>query len=252
MSLSHQRNEWLSWFSPATAVLLIASMLTWVYTITRARAMGAMPGTMGITPTAYVLMWAAMMAAMMLPSVVPLASRYARLIPTRRVIGITTFALGYLSVWAGSGIIAYGLSSLTGTIASGNRTIAIAIAATTFLACGIYQFTGIKQKCLDQCRTPFSLLLQYSTWQGATRHFRVGVHHGIYCLGCCAMLMALMFVFGVMNIGAMILLTLVIAVEKIWGTNNTFPRLVGVACFGLAIAVIWFPQLAPGMLPGTF
>lgn len=63
------------------------------------------------------------------------------------------------------------------------------------------------------------------------------------------MLMALMFVFGVMNIGAMIILTVVVAVEKVWGENNTFPRLVGVACFGLAIAVIWFPQLAPGMIP---
>lgn len=249
MRLLQQRKGWLNWLSPATAVLLIAALITWVYTIIQSRAMGAIPGTMGMSPIAYILMWTAMMAAMMLPSVIPLASRYIDLIATNRLVGVTTFILGYLSVWAGAGVLAYGLSWLTGTIAVGNRTIAVTIAAITFLACGLYQFTAVKQKCLSQCRAPFSLLLQYSSWQGPTRHLRVGLHHGFFCLGCCAMLMALMFVFGVMNIGAMIILTLVVAVEKVWGANNTFPRLVGVACFGLAIAVIWSPQLAPGMIP---
>lgn len=243
------RNGWLNRLAPATAVLLIAALITWVYTIMQSRAMGAMPGTMGMSLIAYILMWTVMMAAMMLPSVVPLASGYVGLIETNRLVGVTTFALGYLSVWAGTGVLAYGLSRLTGTIAAGNRTIAVTIAAITFGACGIYQFTAVKQKCLTLCRAPFSLLLQYSSWQGATRHLRVGFHHGFFCLGCCAMLMALMFVFGVMNIGAMIILMLVVAVEKVWGSNDTFPRVVGVACFGLAIAVIWFPQLAPGMIP---
>jgi predicted metal-binding membrane protein len=204
---------------------------------------------MGMSLIAYILMWTVMMGAMMLPSIAPLASRYVGLIETNWLAGAIAFTLGYLGVWAGTGVLAYGLSWLTGTIATGNQAIAVTIAAITFAACGLYQFSSVKQKCLDQCRAPFSLLLEYSSWQGPARHLRVGFHHGFFCLGCCAMLMVLMFVFGVMNIGAMMILTLVVAAEKVWGANYTFPRLVGVACFGLALAVLWFPQLAPGMIP---
>ena len=251
MSLLRLQKGWFSWLSPATAVLLIAAMITWVVTIVQSRAMGVMPGSMGMSAIAFVLMWTTMMAAMMLPSVIPLASRYVGLITTNRLVGVTSFALGYLVMWSGAGILAYGLSLLTGTIAAGNRTAAVAIAASTFLACGIYQFTPVKQKCLTQCRAPISLLLEYGSWRGRTRHFRVGMHHGFFCLGCCAMLMVLLFVFGVMNIGAMVFLTTVIAVEKIWGTSKTFSYLVGIICFGLSIAVIWFPQLAQGLIPAA-
>jgi len=62
--------------------------------------------------------------------------------------------------------------------------------------------------------------------------------------------MALMFVFGVMNIGAMLALSLVVAIEKVWTTGNAFSRIVGLVCLGLAVAVIWFPGLAPGLLAG--
>lgn len=211
--------------------------------------MRTMPGTMGLSMTGYILMWVVMMGAMMLPSIAPLASRYVGLIETNWLVGALTFSLGYLAVWAGIGLLAYGLSWLTGTIAAGNQTVGVTFAAATFAACGLYQFSSVKNKCLDKCRAPFSLLLEYGSWRGPARHLRVGLHHGIFCLGCCVMLMALMFVFGVMNIWAMMILMLVVAVEKVWGENNAFPRFVGVACFALALAVLWFPQLAPGMVP---
>ncbi len=189
------------------------------------------------------------MAAMMLPSIAPLATRYIRMIESRRWLGLLAFAAGYLGVWAASGLLAYTLAWLVGHIVAWHPTAALITAIVTYTACGLYQFSPLKYKCLTQCRAPFSLLLEYASWRGPLRHFRVGLHHGFFCLGCCSLLMALMFIFGVMNIGAMLILTLVIAVEKIWTTGQTFPRAVGVACFALAVAVIWFPALAPGLLP---
>jgi len=233
-----------------TTILLALAVAVWVATVLQSRSMGAMPGTMAMPFIAFVMMWTSMMAAMMLPSVTPLATRYVRMIRSQRSFGLMAFASGYLAVWATSGILAFGLAWLAGRIANWNHTAALATAIVTYTACGIYQLTPLKDKCLAQCRAPFSLLLEYASWRGPFRHFRVGCHHGFFCLGCCWLLMALMFVFGVMNIGAMLALTLVVAIEKVWTRGNAFSRIVGLVCLGLAVAVILFPELAPGLLTG--
>jgi predicted metal-binding membrane protein len=244
------RQEWAIGITQLTTILLVLAVAAWITTVLQSRSMGIMPGTMGMSLIAFVMMWTSMMAAMMLPSVTPLATRYVRMIQSQRLFGLVAFASGYLAVWAAFGILAFGLAWLAGRIVNWNHTAALTTAIATYAVCGIYQFTPLKNKCLAQCRAPFSLLLEYASWRGPLRHFRVGCHHGFFCLGCCSLLMALMFVFGVMNIGAMLVLTLVIATEKVWTTGDAFPRAVGLVCFGLAVAVIWFPELAPGLLTG--
>ena len=234
--------------SRLTATLLAVAFAAWIVTVLQSRSMGLMPGTMGMSLMTFVTMWTSMMAAMMLPSVAPLATRYINMIQTHRTLGLVTFASGYLFVWSILGILAFSLAWITGRIAVWNGTAALAVAIVTYIVCGIYQFTPLKNKCLAQCRAPFSLLLEYASWRGPLRHLRVGCHHGLFCLGCCSLLMALLFVIGVMNIGAMLALSLVITSEKVWSKDETFSRAVGLVCFALAAAVIWYPELAPGLL----
>lgn len=243
--------NWAIQVTPLTAFLLIGAVVAWGLTIFQARAMGNMPSTMGMSLLAFVVMWTLMMAAMMLPSVTPLASRYVRMIESQRRLGLVSFTAGYLGVWAASGLAAFVVAWIFGKLAYGYPMAATAAAVVSYAVCGGYQFSPLKDKCLAQCRAPFSLLLTYASWRGPWRHLRVGVHHGAYCLGCCWSLMVLMFVFGVMNIGAMLALTVVIALEKVWTKGDLFPRAVGLICFILAAAVIWFPELAPALMPGS-
>lgn len=246
--IDNNRSADRGWLTPMSAALFIVAAIAWAVTAHHARSMEEMTGSMGMSLPSFIAMWSLMMAAMMFPSVAPLASRYTRMIRSRRWFGLTSFATGYLAVWGASGGVAFLLAwSLGELVMLNNATVAKLVAAMTFAMCGIYQLSSLKYRCLAKCRAPFSLLLEYASWRGPLRHFRVGAHHGAYCLGCCWALMVLMFVFGVMNIGAMVILSVVIAIEKTWASNEAFPRAVGVACLALAVAVLWFPALYPGL-----
>lgn len=196
----------------------------------------------------FVGLWAAMVAAMMLPSIVPLASRYARLFDSPHWPSWLSLGAGYLGVWSITGLAAFWLAGWLGGVAMANPLAAKVAAVTIYASAGLYQFTPLKTICLGQCRAPMSLLLQYASWRGVSRHFRVGAHHGLYCLGCCWLLMMLMSALGLMNFGAMLILAVVITVEKVWVRGEMFSYAVGAACLALAVAVMWFPQLAPGLL----
>lgn len=245
---AHGKQRWKKYITPVTLVLLLGTVIAWVVMILQAQSMGSMPGTMGMSLAAFIVMWAIMMAAMMLPSLLPLASRYIQMINRFKWAGLISFIAGYLVVWSTLGILAYLWAWFSNKLVTGIPTLAMIIAVTTYAVCGLYQFSSLKDQCLTKCRAPFSLILEYASWRGSMRHFLVGAHHGIFCLGCCWALMALMIVFGVMNLGAMLILTVIIAIEKLWVTNQTFSQVVGFGCLTLAAAVIWFPQLAPGLI----
>jgi predicted metal-binding membrane protein len=132
-------------------------------------------------------------------------------------------------------------------LVDGHPAWATAVAAGVFAACGVYQLTPLKSRCLKHCRSPLSLLLHYGSYQGALRDVRAGAHHGAWCLGCCWSLMALFVVVGVMNLAAMAVLAVVVLVEKLWVHGEVLARVVGVAALALAVAVIWLPALAPGL-----
>jgi predicted metal-binding membrane protein len=229
------------------ALLLILAAGAWAATIALARGMTGMSGTMGLSPVAFVPIWTLMMAAMMLPSVSPTASLYAKTVRSRRTARIAGLVAGYLAVWAAAGVPAYGLAWLAGWLAARNPGGAHVLAVAVFAVCGIYQLSPLKDRCLAHCRSPLGLLLHYGSYRGRFRDLRVGAHHGGYCLGCCWGLMVILIAVGVMNVAAMAGLAALVLIEKIWAWGPAAGRLAGAAALALAVATVWFPWLAPGL-----
>ena len=229
------------------AFLLVLAAVAWAVTITLSRAITGMPGTMGLGLAAFVAVWTLMMSAMMLPSVTPTASLYARTVVTSRPARITGLIAGYLAVWAVAGVPAYGLARMAGWLAGAHPAAARFLAVAVFATCGAYQLSSLKDRCLAHCRSPIALLLHYGSYRGRFRDVRAGAHHGGYCLGCCWSLMAVLIVLGTMNVVAMAGLAAVVLAEKVSKRGRYVGRLAGVAAIGLAVATIWLPWLAPGL-----
>ena len=229
------------------AFLLILAAGAWAATIALTREMAGMTGTMGLGLALFVPVWTLMMAAMMLPSVTPTASLYAKTFRDNRAVRTTGLVVGYLAVWAAAGVPAYGLARLAGWLTGKHPSAAHIMAVAVFAVCGLYQLTGLKDRCLTHCRSPLGLLLHYGSYQGRSRDLRVGVHHGAYCLGCCWALMVILIAVGVMNVVAMIGLAALVLAEKAWRWGPAAGRLAGIAVLALAVATIWLPWLAPGL-----
>jgi predicted metal-binding membrane protein len=229
------------------ALLLVVAAGAWAATIAMARGMAGMTGTMGLSLVAFVAVWTLMMAAMMLPSVTPTASLYARTVQGRRAARISGLAAGYLAVWAAAGLPAFGLAWLAGWLTGKHPTAAHVLAVAVFAVAGVYQLSPVKDRCLAHCRSPLALLLHYGSYRGRFRDLRVGAHHGGYCLGCCWALMVILVVVGVMNVAAMLALAAVVLIEKAWRWGPAAGRVAGGAALALAVATIWFPWLAPDL-----
>jgi predicted metal-binding membrane protein len=239
--------------------LLLVAAGAWAGTVLLARGMAGMTGTMGLGLAAFVPVWTLMMAAMMLPSVGPAASRYARS-PSRyarspsrydrnasryarSAAGTAGLAGGYLAIWAAAGVPAFGLAWLAGWVTGRHPGAAHIAAVAVFAACGVYQLSGPKERCLTRCRAALPPTRR-GGWPGA---LAAGVRHGASCLGCCWGLMVILVAVGVMNVAAMVGLAVVVLTEKTSGWGPAAGRLSGVAALGLAVAIIWLPWLVPGL-----
>jgi predicted metal-binding membrane protein len=155
---------------------------------------------------------------------------------------------GYLIVWAGFGIVAHlsdwGLYQLIGRfpwVQSNGWVLGVGI----LVLAGGFQFSSLKYRCLDKCRAPLSFVMQY--WRGKRdqlHSFMLGIHHGIFCVGCCWALMLLMFVVGTGSIGWMLALGAVMAIEKNmpWGRKLSAPLGVALIGLGLLIVLLHSPQ----------
>jgi len=212
---------------------------------------GGMPGTMGMPLVSFLVMWTLMMGAMMLPSMAPLATLYGRTISRNRRIRLTGFGAGYVLAWGMTGFIAYFIADRFGNIAATQPVMAQVVAVVCFATVGLYQLTSIKTRCLRHCRSPMGHLMHYAGFRGVTKDLRAGLHHGLFCLGCCWALMILMIGFGVMNIAAMVGLALIIAIEKRWRHGETFAKAIGVAAIVWALVIAVEPGAAPGLDPGS-
>ncbi len=234
----------------ATA-LAVPTGCSWAYLIflgTRMGGMGspfAMPMTSAWTGRQAVLMWSVMMAGMMLPSAAPMISAYATTIRsgTRGLHGSTgLFIAGYLAVWSGFAVLASG-----GQWALHNAALVDAMGVSTsrwlggvlLVVAGAYQFPGLKQACLRQCRTPVGFLMNH--WHnGRAGALALGLHHGALSVGCCWALMAVLFVLGVMNLWWIALLAAGMLLEKVV-PGRTIPRRLG------AGLVVWGAALMAGI-----
>jgi predicted metal-binding membrane protein len=190
------------------------------------------------------LMWIIMMAAMMLPSAAPAILLVASLTGQRDkrqpTIASTQFTLGYVAVWGVFSLVATGLQwgldragLLSETMASGSAVLA----ALLLIAAGVYQWTPWKQACLKHCRSPVEFLTRY--WrQGPLGPMRAGAQHGAFCLGCCWMLMALLFVGGLMNMLWIAGLALLVLVEKLFPQGRRVSQITGAALIAWGVFVL--------------
>ncbi len=175
--------------------------------------------------------WLLMIAAMMLPTTLPLLRQFLRVVAARRSRGKLIMLLigGYMLAWIGFSIAAHSADAVLHLAA--RRSVWLAangwlVGAAVLATAGLFQFTALKYRCLDKCRTPFSFIAQH--WRGRAPYrdaLRLGLHHGLFCVGCCWAIMLLMFVVGTANLGWMLLLGTIMAVEKnaSWGRRVARP-----------------------------
>lgn len=187
---------------------------------------------------AFLATWTAMMAAMMLPSATPMillhrlgASGASRLATELRS-GV--FVTGYLLVWAAVGIAALALmSAMDAALPAGTRTIATAV---LLMLAGAYQFTPLQTTCLRACRSPADFLVTH-WYSGATGTLRLGLAHGLYCLGCCWALMAVFVGVGAMDLRWAVIIALVVFVEKVLPRGVALGQAIGLALIAGAALV---------------
>jgi predicted metal-binding membrane protein len=215
--------------------LAAASLLAWGYLLTGA-GVGMETMDMGGGQTMLMapewtlayglvvfLMWAVMMVAMMLPSVAPVTLLIAGIAKRRHeagtVPGLSTapFVCGYIAVWFGFAAAATVLQWRLDAAEELSETMALAntlAAGIVLIVAGIYQWTPLKHACLSHCRSPLAFLMHH--WRdGTIGAFVGGARHGAFCLGCCWMLMALLFVGGIMNLAWIAGIALIVLIEKI-------------------------------------
>ena len=238
---------------PVAGVLIGLALVAWVVTIERMDGMDAGPGTELGTLGWFLGLWVTMMAAMMFPAVAPMAAVVSRVSAgpapgTSRAVGPTAiFIAGYLVVWTAFGVVAYAAYRAIDAAdpgwlewdAQGPLVAGAAIAAA-----GAYQLTPLKRACLKHCRSPVAFVMH--RWRnGAAGAFVMGVEHGAWCLGCCAGLMLVLLVLGVMSLVWMALIAAAIFIEKVLPIGERASRAFAVALIGLGIWV----AVAPGTVP---
>jgi predicted metal-binding membrane protein len=189
----------------------------------------------------FLLQWTTMMAAMMLPGVLPVAVRYARMIRNHRVLSLAAFGGGYLAVWAAAGVPGWLFGRALAQLAHAGALTASA--ATISAGCGLYQLSSAKQQCLGQCRTPVALLLRYASWTGRLRHLRVGLHHGLYCVACCWALFLMLLLLAPASAWAMGVVVVAVVAEKWAPRGDLVSRGIGLACLAAAVVIVWWPRL---------
>jgi len=199
-------------------------------------------GEMHATLPMVAAMWWVMMIAMMTPSVAPLVLLYLRVARHhQRYAGAALLLLGYLLVWAGFAIVAAAAQLLlqpAGLLSPMMLWSKSAVLSAAVLAlAGAYQLSPLKHACLAQCRGPAQFLTRYAR-PGRGGALRLGMLHGAFCVGCCWLLMALLFVGGVMNLAWIAALSILVLVEKLAPAGPATSRFSGFVLLGWAGATL--------------
>ena len=241
------------------AILLALAAAAWWSTLGQARDMESMVqgfahvGTampFDMTVPVFLAMWTIMMVAMMFPTIAPVVLLH-RMVVRRRGEGAgptIAFGSGYLVIWAVIGLVP--LAALLGfrEVAHGSSWVDRAGGAVLVLA-GAYQFTRWKETCQRACRTPLTFLATHDFGKGSAGAFRAGISHGLYCLGCCWALMAVLFVVGLMNLVWMAAIAVVFLAEKNWRHGPMLTKIVGTGVLAFGIAILVDPSLLGSVAP---
>ncbi|HEX6798901.1 MAG TPA: DUF2182 domain-containing protein [Ktedonobacterales bacterium] len=246
-------------------VLLALAALAWAVVIGQAlarRGASSMAGsggtamglTMGMGALLFLAIWVSMMVAMMFPSAAPMVLLFSAITAGKRQRGQSftptwIFVAGYLIVWTLAGVAAYFAALGLDALASHSMLLmenAGRIGGAVLVLAGLYQLSPLKNVCLAKCRTPTQFLM--TSWRsGYGGALRMGTAHGLYCLGCCWLLFAILFPLGMMNVAALALLSALIFAEKVLPAGRLISTIAGIALITYGVLVV----VAPALLPGT-
>ncbi len=179
----------------------------------------------------FLVAWQFMVAAMMLPSALPLIRLFDRASATqpRARAAQTAFVASYVLVWTAFGAAAFLFDTIVHATVDGSPWLlahGYLIGGGTLIVAGLFQFSPLKEACLRQCRNPGAFLLRYYR-RGVGRAFVTGAWHGVFCLGCCWALMLVAFGLGMANLVWMAGLTLLMTLEKRWANGPLLARVSG-------------------------
>ena len=237
---------------PAAGLVGLVLLLAWAYLVRMewgmlhmdvGSDMWIMPRMVGwkaVDIALVFVMWAVMMAAMMLPSALPvilLVAKVSASMQSRPAVGLTgAFITGYLLTWCGFSLAAtllqWGLLEAA-LITPMMQSASVALSAAVLIAAGIYQFTPLKNVCLRQCQSPLGLVMEVVA--GPRRALITGLRHGLYCVGCCWALMGLLFVTGVMNLLWVLIIAGYVGLEKLLPGTRWLSRTTGVLLCGAGV-----------------
>lgn len=233
-------------------VIVLASLggiagLAWAYLVGSAADMSGMEGMpmalVAMSFAAACAMWIVMMAGMMLPGAVPMVLLFAavqRRHSGRPLIATGLFTAGYLLVWSGFAVVAAALQIALGHMALLSPSLAFAstrLTALAFFLAAAYELTPLKGICLAQCHSPVGFVVSH--WRpGLTGALRMGVAHGAVCLGCCWVLMLLLFAAGVMNLLWVAALAVLVLLQKIAPSASVSAAATGAVMLAVGLVML--------------
>jgi predicted metal-binding membrane protein len=227
------------------AALLGCAAAGWLVTAHQAASMAAVGGMAMLGAGLFLVMWVAMMVAMMFPTVAPMVLTHAGIVRSRGegTIGTVAFVVSYLVVWTAAGLVLLGVIQLLGSsVAAPVHGRLPDLGGATAVLAGIYQLTPLKAACLRACRSPLGFMLSHDFGVGTSAAARTGISHGLRCLGSSWALIAVLAVLGLMNLALMAVFALVFFLERSWRHGIMLSYLAGVACVILGLTVIVHPD----------
>jgi len=222
------------------AALLLSAAVAWASTGVEAGSMAMDGGMAMMSAGLFLFTWLVMMVAMMFPSVVPMTLAFASVSRARGegLFPTATFIAAYLSVWTAAGLVPLSILQGANTLLMTPPWWLVRAGGLVIILAGVYQFTPLKDACLRACRSPLGFVMTHDFGGGMPSAVRAGAAHGVYCLGCCWALMAVLAVLGLMNIAWMAVIAAVFFVEKNVRFGDLLPKAVGVACVAGGLAVL--------------
>jgi len=213
--------------------------------------------TMGMAFPLFLGTWVLMMMAMMLPAASPMVDAFTRAQAVHQranlpVVSPALFVAGYLLIWSSTGVAAFAVARLLEDAAMERDWLMEAgprFAGALVVAAGVYQFTSLKRACLGKCRTPTSFIA--TSWKdGPGGAIQMGVKHGVVCLGCCWFLFVVLFPLGIMNVLAMVGVTLLVFAEKVLPRGERVALAAGGLLIAYGLLVLAVPDALPSLTSG--
>ncbi len=236
-------------------LLLALAAVSWLVLLRWRPGVGGeemMGPTMGLGPLLFLAVWGVMMIAMMFPTAAPMILMFTRVQAAKRNQGQTfvptwVFVAGYLIIWIAFGILIYGVALAAERAMQGSAWLSMNAAragGALIVAAGLYQLSPLKRSCLAHCRTPLHFVL--TRWRdGYQGALEMGLRHGLYCLGCCWLLFAILLPLGLMYVGLMALITLLIFAEKSLPISPHARVAAAAALIAYGAIVLVFPGALP-------